>query len=111
LLLPQPHKKSKQVDRPPRLETPEKCQRSEERSRARWQEIQVQREEVAADRDRFELARDKIVFGLELALVVVMLLVAVIVIALNPALAPVVLLGGSGVGGVTAVFKRRSASP
>lgn len=110
MLLPQPHKKSKQVDLPPLLETPEECQRSEERSRARWQEIQAQREEVAADRDRFELTRDKIVFSLELALALVMLAVAAIVIALSPELAPFVLLGGGGIGGVTAVLKRRSPS-
>jgi uncharacterized membrane protein len=111
LLLPQPHKKSKQVDLPPRLETPEECQRSEARSRARWHEIQLQREEVAADRDRFELARDKIVFSFELALAVIMVLAAVIVIALSPELAPFVLLGGGGIGGVATVLKRRSAAP
>jgi hypothetical protein len=67
--------------------------------------MQAQREEVAADRDRFELTRDKIVFGCQLALAVLMLLVAGIVIVLNPELAPFVLLGGGGIGGVVAALK------
>jgi uncharacterized membrane protein len=95
------------LDPRPQLETPEECHRSEERDQALTSRAKRLREEVAADRDRFELTRDKIVFGLELALALAMLLVAVIVIALNPELAPFVLLGGSGIGGVTAAVKRR----
>lgn len=70
--------------------------------------MQVQREEVAVDRDRFELTRDKVVFGFELALAVAMLLAAAVVIALNPELAPFVLLGGGGIGGA-ATHRRRAA--
>jgi hypothetical protein len=71
--------------------------------------MQVQREEVAVDRDRFELTRDQIIFRIELALAVTILLAAVIVIVLNPELAPFVLLGGGGIGGVATVLKRRAA--
>jgi small-conductance mechanosensitive channel len=115
LLLPQPHKKSQQVEPPPRLDTPEECKRSEERSRARWLELQVEREEVAregdrlaVDRDRYELTRDTIVFAFQIVLAVIMLLAAVIVIVLEPGLASSALLGGGGIGGAAAVLKRRA---
>lgn len=110
MFLPRVHKESQQVDLTSRLETPEGCQRSEERSRAQWLEMQVQREELAVGRDRFELIRDKIVFGLEFVLAMTMLLAAVIVVVLNPGLAPL-LLGGSGIGGVATFLRHRAASP
>jgi len=63
---------------------------------------------VAAERARFELIRDKIVFGFELTLAAVLMVALVIALAMDPGLTPLALLGGSGVGGLVALFRRRS---
>jgi hypothetical protein len=59
------HRRSiKQVEPPPRLETPDQVRRSEERDRALTRRAWRKQAEVAAERARFELARDRIVFVL-----------------------------------------------
>lgn len=62
-------------------------------------------EEVAAERARFELIRDRIVFGFQLALAVVITVAGMTVLALNPELIPMALLGGGGVWGL--LLRRR----
>jgi hypothetical protein len=106
LLLQQARKKSKQVDLPPQLETPEDCQRSEEMSRARWLEIQVQREEVAANRDCFELTRDKFVFGFEVTLTAASFVAFLVLLVANPALLLLGLSGSSGCGSLLLLLRR-----
>ncbi len=110
MLLPQSPKKSKQVDLPPPLETPEECRRAEERDEALTKRAKRREAEVAADRASFELTRDKVTFGIELALAVVVLMAVGAVLAFNPELIPAVLLGGGGIGGVAAFLKRRPAT-
>lgn len=64
-----------------------------------------EQEEVAAERAHFELTRDKIVFGFQLALAVVMTAAVMTALALNPELIPMAVLGGGGVGGL--LLRRR----
>lgn len=108
MLLPQPRRKSRKVDPAPRLETPEQVRSSEALDQALTTRAKRQQEEAAAERARFELTRDKIVFGFELTLAVLMATALVITLALDPGLIPLALLGGSGVGGLVAVARRRS---
>lgn len=110
MLLPQSPRKSKQVDLPPPLETPEECRRSEERDEALMKRAKRREAQAAADRACFELTRDKVTFGIELALVVAMFVAAAMVLAVNPEQIPMVLLGGGGIGGVAAFRRRRSAT-
>lgn len=107
MLLPQSPKKSKQVDLPPSLETPEECRRAEERDKALRVRAKRRKEEAAADRARFELTRDKIVFGFQLAVAGIVFVGAVLVLAFNPESIPMALLGGGGIGGLAAFFKRK----
>lgn len=109
MLLPQSPKKSKQVDRPPPLETPEECRRAEERDQALTTRAQRREAEAAADRTRFELTRDKIVFSIELVVSLIVLLAVAAVSVLNPELIPVALLSGGGIGGVAVLRKRKTA--
>lgn len=81
MLLPHPHRKAKEVEEPARLASPEECQRSEERDRALVSRARRRREEVAANRARFELTRDKIVFGFQLVSAAIALSAAVISLA------------------------------
>jgi hypothetical protein len=104
MLLPQ-SAKSKQRDLPPPLETPEECFRAEERDEALTRRAKRREAEALADRARFELTRDKIVFGIELIVSLTVLVATAGVLALNPELVPMALLGG-GIGGV-AVFRTR----
>lgn len=106
MLLPQTPWKSKQVERPPSLETPEECRRAEERDQALMERAKRREAETAADRARFELTRDKVIFGLELAVSGIMIVAAGLFLAFNPDLAPVMLLGGGGIGGVAKVDPR-----
>jgi hypothetical protein len=106
MLLPQSPRKSKQVDLSPPLETPEECQRAEEQDEALTKRARRREAETAADRASFELTRDKLVFGIELALWLAVLLAAAVILALNPVLIPVALLSGGGMGGV-AIFRKR----
>lgn len=55
------------------------------------------------ERARFELTRDKIVFGVQLALAAV----GVVALVENPGLVPLVL-AGSGIGSLAAIKRRRS---
>jgi hypothetical protein len=109
MLLPQSPKKSKQVDLPPPLETPEECRRAEERDMALTKRAERREAEVVADRASFELTRDKVVFAIELAVSLVVLLAATVILALNPASIPVALLSGGGIGGIAIFRKRKSA--
>jgi hypothetical protein len=109
MLLPQSPKKSKQVDLPPPLETPEECRRAEERDQALTKRAKRREAEAEADRARFELIRDMVTFGFELALAVIVLIVAAVVMASNPELIPVALLSGGGIGGIAVFRKRRTA--
>lgn len=92
----------------PRLETPNQFRRSEARDRALTLRARREREEVAVRRDSFELTRDKVVFGFELALAVAVVAAVVVLLVGNPDLLPVVLLGG-GLG-YLANFRRRQRS-
>ena len=107
MLLPQSPKKSKQVDLPPLLETPEECRRAEEQDQALTMRAKRREAEAAADRARFELSKDKLIFSLELALAAVALVAVVVFLAINPELIPVTLLGGGGLGGFAALLKRQ----
>lgn len=107
MLLPLSPGKSKQVDLPPPLETPEECRRAEERDMALTTRAKRREAEAVADRVRFELTRDKIVFGFELAVAGIVLMGVVLALAFNPELIPMALLGGSGIGGLAAFLKRK----
>jgi hypothetical protein len=112
LLLPQPNRKSRQVETPPRLETPEQVRRSEERDQALARRAQREREEIAVDRARFELTRDKIVFGLEMVVATLVVVAGLVAALRDPGTLPLLLLGGGGLGGVVAFFRRsRAATP
>jgi len=108
MLLPQ-SQKSKQVDLPPPLETPEECRRSEERDKALTRRAKRREAEAVADRTRFELTRDRIVFGIELVVSLALLMAAAVFLALNSELIPVTLLSSGGIGGVAVFRKRKSA--
>lgn len=108
MLLPQ-SPKSKQVDLPPPLETPENCRLAEERDKALTRRAKRREAEAIADRARFELARDKVVFGIELIVSLTVLVAAAVVLALNPELIPVAFLSGGGIGGVAVFRKRKTA--
>lgn len=108
MLLPQ-SPKSKQVDHPPPLETPEDCRRAEERDKALTRRAKRREAEASADRTRFELTRDKIIFGIELVVSLTVLIAAAVVLSLNPELIPLALLSGGGIGGVAVFRKRKTA--
>jgi uncharacterized protein (UPF0371 family) len=108
LLLPQQRRKSKQVDLPSRLETPDQVRRSEERDRALARRARRKREEVSAERASFELARDRIIFGLQLALAAIGIVAIAIALERDPGLVPLLLLGGGWIGGLTAIKRRGS---
>lgn len=107
MLLPQSPRKSRQADSPRPLETPEECRRAEERDQALTKRAKRREAEAAADRARFELSRDKVIFGIELVVAPVMLVVTVLFMAFNPELIPVTLVSGGGIGGLLAFFKRK----
>jgi len=110
LLLPQPRKKTIATSAGARLGSPQEVGRSIERDQALTAQARREREQIAAERDRFELTRDKALFALE-ALATVALLVSLAVLALaNPSLLPALLLGGGGAGGIGLLLGRRSAS-
>lgn len=109
MLLPQSPKKYRQVDPLPPLETPEECRRAEERDQALTKRAKRREAEAAADRARFELIRDKVVFGFELAVAGIVLIAAAGVMAFSPELIPVALLSGGGIGGSVALLKRKAA--
>lgn len=93
------------MDPPLRLETPEQARDSEARDQALTVRAKRRQEEVAVERARFELTRDKIVFSFSLMLAVV---AAVVTVAVHPESIPIALLGGGGLGGLAAVALRRS---
>jgi hypothetical protein len=106
LLLLQARKKSQKIDPPPRLESREECERAEERDRARWLELQVQREEVAVARDCFELTRDKVIFGFEIGLTAAGFMAFLFLLVVNPALLLLGISGGSGCGSLLLLLRR-----
>ena len=107
MLLPQPRRKLSQTHSAPPLETPEQVKRSEERDQALSGRARRELEEVVADRARFELSRDRIVFGFELILVAVAVAVGTVALVRDPELMPLVLLSGGGIGGVAAMVRRK----
>jgi hypothetical protein len=108
LLLPQSRKKSSQTDPELSLGTPDGVRRAEERDRALTARARRRREEIAAERAHFELTRDRITFGVELALGAAMLTVALVLSLLDPSLLPAVLLSGGGSGWLATRSRRRS---
>lgn len=108
MLLPQARKKSRQSDPALSLQTPDQVRQAEERDRALTRRARRRREEVAAERARFELTRDKIVFGFELVLTAIVVAVTLVLSALNSSLVPAVLLSGGGVGCFATLTRRRS---
>jgi len=110
LLLPHAHRKSPQADPRPRLGTPDQVRRSEERDEALSRRAERRRKEIAVERDRFELTRDKIVFCFELVAAAVLLVVLISQATSDPGLLRLLLLGGGGLGGVATLVRRRSAS-
>ncbi|HSS42606.1 MAG TPA: hypothetical protein VLK37_08685 [Solirubrobacterales bacterium] len=107
MLLPQPRRKPGRTSSTPHLETPEEVKRSEEFDQALVSRARRRQEEVAADRARFELNRDRTIFGFELVLVALVVAVGAVALAKGSELMPLVMLGGGGVGGVAAIVKRR----
>jgi hypothetical protein len=95
------------VDIPPRLETPDQIRRSEARDRALAQRAERRRAELSVDRARFELTRDKIVFGVQVAFAAAGFLAVVVALVEEPGLVPLVL-AGSGIGSLAAIKRRRS---
>ena len=91
MLLPQ-HRRKFTQDPPQELETPEQIQRSIERDRALIFKTRREREEIATDRVRFELNREKMLVGIAMAALIAL----AVVLILNPQLIPVTLLGSGG---------------
>ena len=58
------------------------------------------------DRERFELAKDKVVFGLGLVIAILVLVAVVIVLALNPELLPATVLSSGFIGGGLGLLRR-----
>jgi hypothetical protein len=94
LLLPPRPRKSKQLGLPPPLETLQDCRLAEERDRALTKRAKRLKSEAAADRARFELTRDKVVFAVELAVAMVALIAMVLALVANPGLIPMALVSG-----------------
>lgn len=109
MLLPSPRRKLDQLEAPPPLETPEQVARSIERDQAFSVRTRRQREQTALERDRFELTRDKIIFGSELIGAVIALIVLVVLLAFNPELLPITLLSGGGLGGMGILLRKPSS--
>jgi hypothetical protein len=114
LLVPQPKRKLDQLEALPPLETPEQVQRSMEsdlalniRAQRRQEESAAASRQVAADRDHFELTRDKIIFGFQLVGAVATLIVALILVIVNPDLVRAAL-AGAGLGGLGVLLRRRA---
>lgn len=107
MLLPSPHKKSDQLQASPQLETPEQISLSVERDQALRVQAQRERDEIAVERDRFELDRDKVVFGFELIGAVLALIVLAALSVFNPELLPITLLSGGSLGGVGILLRKR----
>jgi hypothetical protein len=110
LLLPQLHRRSGQVETAAPLETPEQVARSIERDRALSIRARREREQTSSERDRFELTRDKIVFGLQAGLAIVVLAAALIILVINPELIPVTVLGGGALNKVARVLCKRPST-
>jgi hypothetical protein len=111
LLLPQSDKKHRAAEPLPQLETPEQIRRSLQRDhalgvRARriQEESRARAEELAVDRARFALTREKVYFGLEIFFLV--LIVALLWLYGNTVLALLVLAGGAGFRGLAPIFHR-----
>lgn len=108
MLLPPFRKKSDHPEAAPGLQTPDEVRQAEERDQALTSQARRRREEVAAERARFELTRDKIVFGVELGLAAIVITVTLILSVLNPHMLPAVLLSGGGVGCLATWSRGRS---
>lgn len=109
MLLPQSQRKTKQAGSPPPLETPEQISRSVERDEALIIQARCKREQIFADRDRFELVRDKIYLVVELAATTILLIIALAsFIAGESKLAFSALGGGLGLTGLIATLHRPS---
>lgn len=89
------------------LDTPEQVARSIERDQALIVQARRERDQIATDRDRFELSRDKIVFGFEFAGTLMILIALLAVVVTDPKFLPISLLSGSGVGGIGLLLRRR----
>lgn len=111
MLLPSPQRKSDQLEVRPQLETPEQIARSIERDQALSIQARRRREQTAAERDQFELTRDRIYLGVELVVIVLLLVIAVAsLIAGQHGIAGVALGGGVGLSGLVAVLHRPAKS-
>lgn len=106
MLLPQPRKKSNQADSAP-LGTPDQVRQSEEQDQALACRAKREQQEVAVERDRFELKRDKIIFAFELLLAAIVVIAMLVALASDPGLLLTLLLGGGGLGCLAAFFRRR----
>ena len=111
LLLPQSDKKHRAAEPLPPLETPEQVRRSLQRDYALavrahriQEESRARTEEVAVERARFALVREKVYFGLEIFFVV--LIAALLCIYGNTLVALLVLAGGAGFRGLAPTLHR-----
>jgi Na+/H+-translocating membrane pyrophosphatase len=115
LLLPQLHKKSKEVEPPPSLETSEQIQLSLKvdhalgvRARRQQDEHNARAAEIANDRARFELTRDKFYFCFEAVVIAVLLVIAVLTWKAGQGGLSLAVLGGSaGFGGLVTLLHKR----
>ena len=110
MLLPQSRKRSRQTDQKARPKTAaEEIRGSEERDRALLARAKRAQEEIAVERARFELARDKILFALGLAMSVLGLAALTVLLIVAPDALPPALLSGCGLV-CAALFSRRARS-
>jgi hypothetical protein len=109
LLLPQSLKRSRQTDREPRPRTATEILGSEERDHALLARAKRAQEEIAVERARFELIRDKILFVLGLALAAFAVVTLTVLLIVDPGALPPGLLSGYGLG-CAALLSRRPRS-
>ncbi len=91
----------------PSLDASEQIQFSIRREQALIVRAKREREQVAVERDHFELTKDKIAFGFELLLAVIAVVAVLIVLVANPDLIPGSLLGGGILGGGIGLLRSR----
>lgn len=109
MLLPQPHKRSVQVEASPQLETSEQIRLSVERDQALSVRARREREQTAVERDRFELTRDRVYLAVELTLLGIVLAVAAVLWLTAHEKAALCLLGSGGIGELGLLVRRRAS--
>src|SRR3954463_2714147 len=95
-----------QLEPLPRLDTSEDCRLSVERDQALMVRAKRRREEIAADRDCFDLTREKIIFGFEAIITAPRLLAFLVLLVANPALLLLGLSGSSSCGSLLLLLRR-----